>query len=453
MIFDTQLVRVQGFNFQRISDSMMHHSNYPEDLSRAGLEARQSEKLQLLLQTVIPANPFWTQKYSVAGVDIASIKSVHDLHKLPLTTKQELVLDQDQAPPYGTNLSYPLEDFKRCHQTSGTTGRPMSWLDTEESWNWFKECWEQSFRIAGVGTDERLMFPFSFGPFVGFWAAFEGACVRGNFVVAAGGMSSEARLEMIARHRPTVLCCTPTYAMRLAEVAQQNQIPIEHSSVKTIIVAGEPGGSVPATRYKLESAWGARVIDHWGMTDIGPLAIESETDPGHLLVLESECIAEVIEPQTGKQVAVGSVGELVITNLGRYGMPVIRYRTGDLVRVTMGMNPCGRALKKLEGGVLGRVDDMITIRGNNLFPSSLESLIREHPEINEFRVTIDARQTLHQLRIELEPVTISPESQSCLKKIEKAVKDRMNFHAEILLVQPGTLPRFEMKAKRFQRLT
>ena len=204
--------------------------------------------------------------------------------------------------------------------------------------------------------------------------------------LAAGGMSSEARLKLILENEVTVLGCTPTYALRLAEVAAEQRIDLKASSVRAILVAGEPGGSIPSVRSRIEEAWGARVFDHWGMTEIGPLASECEDDPGNLTDIETECIAEIIDPATAQPVAAGTPGELVITNLGRHGSPVLRYRTGDLVEADPAEHASGRTLLRLRGGILGRTDDMLIVRGNNVFPSSIEAVVREFPEIVEFRI-------------------------------------------------------------------
>lgn len=426
----------------------------PEDGSREEIRAIQNQKLKSLISKIIPSNKFWTKKFEAAGIDAASFQTVDDLSKLPITEKWELVEDQNENPLYGTNLTYDLSRYKRFHATSGTTGQPMPWLDTTESWNWFMECWRQIYSIVELTPDDRICFPFSFGPFVGFWAAFEGAQKIDQFVIAAGGMSSEARIQLILRHNITVICCTPTYAQRLAEVAANSGIDLASSSVRMLIVAGEPGGSIPATRSRIEDAWGARVFDHWGMTDIGALAIESVEDPSSLLMLETECIAEIVDPKTMQPVAPGEQGELILTNLGRTGMPLIRYRTGDLVQAGTTPNKCGRSLLRLEGGILGRSDDMITIRGNNVFPSSLEAVLREFPEIAEYRATVSKRASMHHMKLEIEPTpAIHAAGESAIndlvKKCDQNIKMRLNFHAEISIVEPNALPRFEMKGKRF----
>lgn len=422
----------------------------PETLPRFEIARIQIDRLQRLLAEVIGRNPFWTRKYADAGADAAAVRTLDDLRRLPLTTKAELAAAHDANPPYGTNLTYELSAYSRMHQTSGTTGQPMRWLDTPHSWDWLMGCWAQIYRLIGLRPDDRLAFPFSFGPFIGFWAAFDGAQRLGNLCLPGGGMSSEARLRLIRDNRATVVCCTPTYALRLAEVAQREGIDLAAGSVRALVVAGEPGGSIPATRQRIETAWGARVFDHWGMTELGSMAIEPADDPCNLSVLETECIAEILDPNTHEPVEPGTMGELVITNLGRLGSPMIRYRTGDLVQAETGSSPGGRALLRLKGGVLGRVDDMVIIRGNNVFPSSLEAIVRRFDAIAEYRVEVITRRAMPHLRIEIEPAP-GCGATDLANEVARAIKDRLNFQAEVVTVEPNTLPRFELKGQRFFR--
>lgn len=429
----------------------------PERLERRELRERQWSRLQDLLVHVERVNPFWREKFRDVGVSGGELQSLEDLIRLPLTTKQELVTEQvrSQAEGRGAYGAYQTRDgvnFTRMHQTSGTTGSPLRWLDTGESWEWILGCWEQIYRMAGVRRDDRFCFPFSFGPFLGFWAAFEGAQRRGYFTLAAGGVSSSARLKLILENRISVVCCTPTYAMRLAETAIEEGIDLAGSEVRMLIVAGEPGGSLPITRQRIEEGWGARVIDHWGMTELGPLATEVAGDPGHLYLLESECIPEVIDPKTGERVKEGETGELVITNLGRKESPLIRYRTGDLVQGEYVPEAAGYHLLRLRGGIQGRGDDMVTIRGNNLFPSALEEVLRGFPEIEEFRIELTEQRAMNHVRILIEPRANGAEREQLSKRIGETVRDRWNFQAEVEVVPAGSLPRFEMKARRFVRI-
>jgi phenylacetate-CoA ligase len=302
------------------------------------------------------------------------------------------------------------------------------------------------YRVVGVRPDDRLFFPFSFGPFLGFWTAFDAAVRLGYLGLPGGGMSSTARLRFLLDNEVTVVLCTPTYALRLAEVASQEGIDLAGSSVRALIVAGEPGGSIAATRARIETAWGARVFDHNGLTEVGAVGVECPENPAGLHLLETEYVVEVIDPDSGQAVPPGEIGELVLTNLGRWGSPVIRYRTGDLVRIDSQPCPCGRSFIRLEGGILGRTDDMIHVRGNKLYPTALEAVIRRIPEVAEYRVEIDRSGPLTVLRIEVEPMTAA--SGDLAARVSRAIGDELLFRAEVTAVAPGTLPRFEMKARR-----
>jgi phenylacetate-CoA ligase len=412
-------------------------------LDRPALAALQHERLRALLAEVLPRNAFYRRKFTEAGVDAETA----ELTRLPFTTKAELLADQDAQPPFGTVLTYPAARYSRLHQTSGTSSRPLRWLDTPDSWDWLLGCWEQMYRVVGVRREDRLFFPFSFGPFLGFWTAFDAAARLGYLCLPAGGMSSSARLRFLLDTAATVVLCTPTYALRLAEVAQGDGIDLAACSVRALIVAGEPGGSIPATRTRIESAWGARVFDHNGLTEVGAVGIECQENPAGLHILETEYLPEVIDPETAQPVEPGQVGELVLTGLGRWGSPLVRYRTGDLVRADPRPCPCGRPWLRLEGGILGRTDDMIHLRGHNLYPSALEAVIRRFPEVAEFRLEVGQAGTLGALRVEVEPV--SPDlGPDVAERVGRAIRDELLFRAEVTAVAPGSLPRFEMKARR-----
>jgi phenylacetate-CoA ligase len=412
---------------------------------RRQLREHQESRLRSVLVSLQPGNKFYAEK--LAGLDLVKAQ----LTDLPFTTKAELLADQERHPPYGRALSLPLDRYARLCQTSGTTtGRPLCWLDTPESWNAMLGCWEQMFRLVEMRKDDRLFFPFSFGPFLGFWTAFDYATRTGYFTLPGGGMTSSARLRFLQEHCVTVVYCTPTYALHLAEVAAKEGIDLPAGSARMLIVAGEPGGSIPETRRRIETAWGARVIDHSGMTEIGPMAIECWQVPGGLHILEADYIVEVIDPATGKEVSPGQIGELVVTDLGRTGSPLVRYRTGDLAQLDIGPCACGCIFARLKGGVLGRVDDMIHLRGNNVYPSAIENLMRRFPEVAEYRMVVEETPTLSHLRIEIEPVP-SASNSILVDRISKMVRDELLFRVEVVCVVPGSLPRYEMKAQRLVR--
>ncbi len=422
-------------------------------LSREAITASQLEQLRSLVAELIPANKFYTQKLQTAGAgfDIASLADFSA--RFPFTTKAELVADQLAHPSFGTDLTYPLNRYTRFHQTSGTSGAPLRWLDTPESWEAMLECWAEVYRAAGVGAGDRVMFAFSFGPFLGFWLAFEAAARLGALCLPGGGLSSAARLRVMQDNGVNVLCCTPTYALRLAEVATEEKIAIHKLGVKTIIVAGEPGGSIPATRAKLESFWpGARIFDHHGMTEVGPVTLECPAKPGVLHVIESAYFAEVIDPANGQP---APRGELVLTTLARTGSPLLRYRTGDLVKCRipnaesrMKACECGRFDLALEGGILGRVDDMIIVRGVNIYPGAVEKIIRGFTEVAEYRVHVSTAEALTEMRVEIEPVA-GAAAQPLATQLEQLFHKAFALRVPVSVVAPGTLPRFEMKAKRW----
>jgi phenylacetate-CoA ligase len=415
--------------------------------SRELVRETQSRRVVQMLKEIVPRNRFYASKF--ADIDVSAIDSVEALRQLPPTLKQELVDTQARQPPYGANLTYPSSQYRRLHQTSGTTGRPMRWLDTAASWDWILDCWRQIYLLAGVTADDRFFFPFSFGPFIGFWAAFEGAGRIGNLCIAGGGMTTDIRLRAIVENEATVVCCTPTYALRMAEVAEQLGINLQETSVRMLIVAGEPGGAIPATRSRIERAWNARVIDHWGMTEIGSLGTEAVDRPGGMYLLETEAVAEIVDPDTLEPMPEGTIGELLITNLGRVGSPLIRYRTRDLVRASTKTDPAGRQLLWLEGGILGRSDDMVTIRGNNVFPSSVEAVLREIDEVAEFRIDVRTVRSMHELSITVEPV--SADLTDLLDRVKTSLRNRLGFGCDVQLAEPGALPRFELKGRRFHR--
>ena len=425
-----------------------------ETLDRDRLTAHQIDRLADLLRQIYGPNAFYTRKLDEAGVDIATLRLPADLTRLPLTTKAELVADQAAAPPWGTARTYPLDRYTRYCQTSGTTGAPLRWTDTPDNWQWLLDCWKAVYRAARVGRGDRAVFPFSFGPFLGFWAGFEAGSQLGVHVVPCGGMSSEQRVTLIVTVGATVVCCTPTYALRLAEVAAETRPddPLARSSVRVVIVAGEPGGSIPTTRRRIEEAWGARVLDHHGLTEVGPTSFECWEAPGGLHLNEREFICEVLDPHSGRHVDDGVRGELVVTNLGRIGSPVIRYRTGDLVVRRTGPCACGRTFARLEGGVLGRADDMVNIRGVNVFPSAVEDLVMGFPEIAEFRAIVSHRDALASLTLEVEVVeshTVDDHQRTLASRVSGRLRDAFGLNIPVKVVAPHTLPRFEVKARRF----
>ncbi len=417
-----------------------------ETWTDADRRLHQSERLARMLAVVLDGNPFYRRKLASAGFsDVAT--AMDGWSSLPLTTKSELSADQAEHPPFGTNLSYPLDRYIRLHQTSGTTGTPLRILDDAGSWAWWAETWGFVYRAAGVARDDRVFFGFSFGPFVGFWSAFAGAESLGALAISGGSLSSAERARAIVATGATVLLCTPTYALRLAEAARGDGIDLAVSTLRVVIAAGEPGASIPATRSRIERELGAELFDHTGATEIGPTGFSCAARDGVHLI-EREFVVEVLDPSTG-EVGDAGEGELVLTNLGRWGSPVIRYRTGDLVRAVRGACACGRTLVKLEGGIVGRVDDMVTVRGVNVFPGAVEAIVRRFEEVAEFRIELFTDRGMDELRCVIEP----REGDGYLgSRVADAIHRDIGLRVAVELVEPGSLPRFEFKARRFIRV-
>lgn len=385
---------------------------------------------------MVPASGLYREKL---GPTPLRLERLGDLASLPTTDKDELVA----AAGAGEWLSRPLTEYVRFHQTSGTRGAPMAVPDTADDWRWWMQAWRHTLDAAQVMPGDRAMLAFSFGPFVGFWSAFDALVARGVQAIPGGGMTSAGRLDLIQRTDANRLFCTPSYALHLADEGAKRGVDVAALPIETVVVAGEPGGSLPATRQHIASAWGARVVDHSGATEIGPWGFGDDlwSDPPGLRVIESEFIAEFLSVETGEPAAPGELAEMVLTNLGRVGAPVIRYRTGDLVRPEWPeAGPC--RFVRLPGGVVGRADDMLVVRGVNVFPSSIEEVLRRVEGVAEWRLVAERRGSMDELAIEIE------DSQNDPRRVADAVQLGLGLRVDVRTVDPGTLPRSEHKSRR-----
>lgn len=416
--------------------------------TKEGKRRRQLECLQGLLAELTD-NGFYRPRLEAAGL-LSGVESLEQFtRRMPFTLKSELVEDQAAHPPYGTNLSYPLERYVRFHQTSGTSGAPLRWLDTADGWRFMLATWRKVFESAAVGNADRVFFPFSFGPFLGFWTAFDAATELGCLAIPGGGLSTKARLQVLADNRATVLCCTPTYAIRLGEMAAE--IGADVRSVRALIVAGEPGGSIDGVRRRISELWqGAEVLDHHGMTEIGPVSYPSTRFPGLLHINESSYLAEILDPESLQPVEPGRPGELVLTVLGRPGSPLLRYRTGDLVRASLrSADELGSDDLALEGGILARVDDMVVVRGVNLYPSAVERIVRGFPNVAEYRVHLLTERGMTEAELEIEPSPVA--AKDLAAQLEEALRTAFQLRIPVRTAPPDSLPRFELKARRWLR--
>lgn len=405
-------------------------------LPRAALDQFKLARLRQLLATILPANGFYAAK--LARVSTAP-QSLAELEAWPFTYKEELVANAHAGAP--ANLTWPPDRYVRFHQTSGTHGRPLPVFDTADDWAWWMECWREVLDRGGVQPGDRVLVASSFGPYAGFWSAFDAVLDRGAMAVPTGGMPSLARLELARGLGTTVLVTTPSYALHLAEVARDSKIDTARLPVRLVIVAGEPGGSIPAVRARIAEAWGADVLDHAGATEVGPWGTGTLAGGG-IDVIEPCFHAEFLAVETGRPAGPGELSELVLTTLGRAGAPVIRYRTGDLVRPHWPDAGAACPWVRLDGGILGRTDDMLVVRGVNIFPGAIDDIVRSFPEIVEYRLTVHSAGSLDVLQLEVEDHLAAPE------RVANELQVRLGLRIDVTLVPIGSLPRFEGKGRR-----
>lgn len=395
-------------------------------------------RLEALLAQVAATNEFQRER-----LDGLELRSLDDLSRIALTSKDALVADQAAHPPFGTNLTFERERYLHVHQTSGTSGATLRVLDTAEDWQWWRRCFATVFTAAGVGEGDVVALAHSFGPYIQFWASYEGAGEVGAMVVALGGMDSVQRLETIREYGATTLVCTPSYAVHLAKVAAQGDRLDSLESVDKLLCTGEPGASLPGVRAEIERVWNARCFDHAGLSEVGPFGYPC-ADAGGLHVIEDEFVTEIVNPESGEPVGDSELGELVITALGRVGFPAIRYRTGDIVESHPERCPAGHPGRWLPGGVLGRSDDMVVIRGMNVFPSAIEQILREFGGVGEFRITFynDPR-AMDEVKVEVE---LSRPADA--RAIQARLRQRLGLRVRIVPLKPGILPSQIVKARR-----
>jgi phenylacetate-CoA ligase len=401
-------------------------------------ESERVARLNELLSLAAERNAFQR-----ARLGERSLSSIADLPLLPITTKDQLLADQAAHPPYGTNLTFELERYTHLHQTSGTTGATLCVLDTDDDWAWWRRCLGAVYAAAGVSGSDRVALAYSFGPYIQFWASYEGALEQGALVIPLGGMNSVGRLLTMREHAVTTLACTPTYALRLARVAGQHEIEDALASVERIICAGEPGASLPAIRERIESAWGARCFDHAGLSEVGAFTYPCDV-AGGLHVREDEFLLELLRPGTDEPAAEDEPGELVVTALGRRGFPVIRYRTGDMAERAAEACPAGHVGAWLPGGILGRTDDMVVIRGMNVFPSAIEQILRESEGVGEFSIAFYTDPAaMDEVKVEVELARPSE-----AREIQARLRQRLGLRVRIVPLKPGILGPPRGKARR-----
>lgn len=324
-----------------------------ECLSRAELSQRQAADLRRLVSLAWERSAFYRHKWQAAGIqDPAAIATLADLQRLPLTSRTELPNGEGGWRDLSTAAP---EDFVTVHRSAGASAPAVFWYDTEESWQWVRRQWRYVLRPAGIGPGDLALFAFDFAPVLWFWAGFEQAQEDGVLCIPGGAMTALQRVQQIFELGVTVLMTTADDALRLAETATQHGYRPARGPVRAVVYAARVGTDPIAVRRAVEEQWSAEAWGVTWLTEAGLTGFECEAHPSGPHLLETECICEVLDPATGAPVPDGQMGELVVTPLGRSAMPVVRYRTGDLVRVETGPCTCGRTLRRLNGGILGKV--------------------------------------------------------------------------------------------------
>ncbi len=425
-----------------------------ETMPREDLRRLQGHRLRKLVERAYNTSAFHKRMFDEAGVKPEDINSYDDIVRLPFTTRDAWMDNQADNAPFGEMLAVPSDNAIRYHTTSGTTGRtPLRVLDTRTDWKWIGELWCYAFHGFGVRPDDVVFFAFSYGTFIGFWGAHYGTEKMGCLVLPSGNMNTPGRVELIHEMNATVVCATPTYALRLGQEAENMGIDLPGGAVKRLILSGEPAGSIPASKRLVEEQWGAKAADTAGMTEIGTIMMfECEKQPGGTHIIEDHFIEEVINPETGEPVDYGEQGERVVTSFGRTAIPLIRYRSRDLVmKVPHDNCSCGRTFDIYDGGIRGRVDDMLLIRGTNVYPRAIEAIVREYPAVDEFQIYLWTKDGIRdEISVRCE-VREGHEDQweAVARKLQTDLSHaNEGLGIKIERAEANSLPRFELKAKR-----
>ncbi|ADB50577.1 phenylacetate--CoA ligase family protein [Conexibacter woesei] len=424
-----------------------------ETLPREQLEALQLAKLRTLCEWAQARSPWYRRSFAQGGFEPGQLRSLDDLRRIPLLTREQWMTSQDERPPYGELPTIAPETAIRVHTTSGTSGRtPLRALDSRKDWAWIAEMWAYGLWACGVRPSDTAYVAFGYGSFIGFWGLHYAMEKIGVLNVPGGAQTTEARVKQILSFDATVVASTPTYALRLAQEADQLGLDLRGSAVKRVILSGEPAGSIPETKALIEQQWGAKAYDTAGMTEVGTIVMfECEHQPGGAHIIEDHVLEESLDPETLEPAASGERAERVVTSFGRHAIPLIRYRTGDEIsRVPGSRCGCGRTADIYAGGILGRVDDMKLVRGTNVYPRAIEGIVRAFPHVEEFQVRI-TREGLRDeiaLLVETAPdhADAWPEVSSALRRELADAHEGLNFRVE--RAEAGALPRFELKAKR-----
>lgn len=425
----------------------MYWNERIETMSRDELTYIQNDRLQKMLRRIYHNVPFYRSQFQSVGLAPEDIREISDLCKLPFTTKQDL----RDSYPYGL-FAAPLSEIVRIHASSGTTGKPTVVGYTREDINNWAELCARAFVAAGADSNSVVQVSYGYGLFTGGLGAHYGAEKLGASVIPMSGGNTERQIMLMKDFHSTLLACTPSYAIYLAEAIEQYGIDPKDIKLKSGVFGAEPWSE--NMRKKIEDRLGISAHDIYGLSEImGPgVAIECECKNG-MHIWEDHFLPEIVDPNTLEPLPYGSPGELVFTTLTKEGIPVLRYRTRDLSVLHKEKCECGRTHVRMER-VSGRSDDMLIIRGVNVFPSQIESVLMEFGNVEPHYLLIVTREgTLDNLEIQIElSEELFSDRISNLEELERKIKQKIHsvlqISAKIRLVEPKSIPRSEGKAKR-----
>ena len=428
-----------------------------ETLPKEELRALQLRKFKRIFEWAYENSRFHRSLYDAAGIKPEDLRSFDDIHTVPKVEKSMMRDIQRKDPfPYGDALCVPLEEVTEFRQTSGTTGQPVYQPDTWQDWEWWAECWCFILWAQGYRPSDRVFIPFGYNVFVAFWAGHYGAEKLGCEVVPGGILDTKARILKIQELQATAMMATPTYVLGMADTAR-NKMGIDPTtlSINKITCAGEPGAGIPSTKKRIEDAWGAKVFDHAGATEIGAWSFECADQPHGMHVNEGFFLVEIEDLETGKIIEEpGKRGKMIITALDRQAQPCVRFDSKDIIEWDPDPCSCGRTFRLIKGGVVGRSDDITKVKGVLLAPSAIEEVVRGVKGLgDEFEVVVDKVGDVDRIALKVE---LMPGAESRKNDIEGQLVDQLriktNLRYNLSFHDYETLPRYEVKAKRFNDL-
>jgi len=429
-----------------------------ETLPREKLQALQVKKFRRIMAWAYEHSKFHRRLYEEAGVEPGDIRTMADVAKVPKVEKSMMREIQKKEPyPYGDMLCVPLEEVTEFRQTSGTTGQPVYQPDTWQDWEWWAEAWAYILYAQGYRASDRVFIPFGYNIFVAFWAGHYGAEKLGCEVVPGGVLNTEARILKMQELKATAMMATPTYVLGMADTARKKLgiDPAKDLTIERITCAGEPGASIPATKKRMEEAWGAKVYDHIGATEIGAWSYECQEQPGGLHVNEGLFLVQLEDTETGEIIEdPGKPGKMVITAFDRIAQPCIRFDSKDIIVWHEDRCGCGRTYRMIRGGVIGRADDITKVKGVLLAPTAIEEVVRGIPELSdEYEVTVTKKGDTDDISLKVE---LQPEAEGRKDQVLTILNDHLrvktNLRYNISFHAYGSLPRYDVKARRFKDL-